>query len=98
MSLKVEIIPVTAFQQNCSLVWCDSTKEVALIDPGGNTELLLERIEAHGVQLKQILLTHAHIDHAGAAAGIFAHHIALSCLVLPFFVTVVALNLDSTLV
>jgi glyoxylase-like metal-dependent hydrolase (beta-lactamase superfamily II) len=74
MSLKVEIIPVTAFQQNCSLVWCDSTNEAALIDPGGNTELLLERIEAHGVQLKQILLTHAHIDHAGAAADIAEQH------------------------
>ena len=74
MSLKVEIIPVTAFQQNCSLVWCDSPNEAALIDPGGNTELLLERIEAHGVQLKQILLTHAHIDHAGAAADIAEQH------------------------
>lgn len=74
MSLKVEIIPVTAFQQNCSLVWCDSTNEAALIDPGGNTELLLERIAAHGVQLKQILLTHAHIDHAGAAADIAEQH------------------------
>ena len=74
MSLKVEIIPVTAFQQNCSLVWCDSTNEAALIDPGGNTELLLERIVAHGVQLKQILLTHAHIDHAGAAADIAEQH------------------------
>lgn len=74
MSLKVEIIPVTAFQQNCSLVWCDSTKDAALIDPGGNTELLLERIDAHGVQLKQILLTHAHIDHAGAAADIAEQH------------------------
>ncbi|HBD23630.1 MAG TPA: hypothetical protein DC023_04285 [Oceanospirillaceae bacterium] len=74
MSLRVEIIPVTAFQQNCSLVWCDSTNEAALIDPGGNSELLLERIEVHGVQLKQILLTHAHIDHAGAAADIAEQH------------------------
>ena len=70
MSLKIEIIPVTAFQQNCSLVWCDSSNEAALIDPGGDTELLLERVAHHGVNLTQIFLTHAHIDHAGGAADI----------------------------
>ena len=70
MSLKVEIIPVTAFQQNCSLVWCDSTMEGALIDPGGDKELLLERVAHHGVKITQLLITHAHIDHAGAAADL----------------------------
>ena len=70
MSLKVEIIQVTAFQQNCSLVWCDSSNEAALIDPGGDAELLLERVAHHGVNLTQIFITHAHIDHAGAAADI----------------------------
>lgn len=72
MSLKVEIIPVTAFQQNCSLVWCDSTMEGALIDPGGDKELLLERVAHHGVNITQLLITHAHIDHAGAAADLSA--------------------------
>lgn len=70
MSLKVEIIPVTAFQQNCSLVWCDSTMEGALVDPGGDKDLLMERVAQHGVKLTQLLITHAHIDHAGAAADI----------------------------
>ena len=73
MSLKVEIIPVTAFQQNCSLVWCDSTMEGALIDPGGDKELLLERVAHHGVKITQLLITHAHIDHAGAAADLSEH-------------------------
>ena len=67
MALKFEIIPVTPFQQNCSLVWCDETMQAALVDPGGESSRLLERVSAHGVQLTQILLTHAHIDHAGAA-------------------------------
>ncbi len=70
MSLKVEIIPVTAFQQNCSLVWCDNTMEGALVDPGGDKELLLERVAHHGVKITQLLITHAHIDHAGAAADL----------------------------
>ncbi|MFQ3304799.1 MAG: hydroxyacylglutathione hydrolase, partial [Oceanospirillaceae bacterium] len=65
MALLFEIIPVTQFQQNCSLVWCDETMEAALVDPGGELPRLLDRVSVHGVELKQILLTHAHIDHAG---------------------------------
>ena len=63
--LRYETIPVTAFQQNCSLVWCDETMRAAVIDPGGD----LARIEAArarlGLALEAIWLTHAHIDHAG---------------------------------
>ena len=68
--LRYETIPVTAFQQNCSLVWCDRTNEAAVIDPGGDLERIREAIHRHGVVLKQILLTHAHIDHAGATAAL----------------------------
>ena len=67
MALQFEIIPVTPFQQNCSLVWCDETMEAAFVDPGGELPRLLDHVAARGVVLKQILLTHAHIDHAGAA-------------------------------
>lgn len=56
MALQFEIIPVTPFQQNCSLVWCDETMQAALVDPGGESSRLLERVSAHGVQLTQILL------------------------------------------
>ncbi len=59
-------IPVTAFDQNCSLVWCSDTHEAALIDPGGDMPKLLAAIESRGLTLKAIWLTHAHIDHAGA--------------------------------
>ncbi|NBD19325.1 MBL fold metallo-hydrolase [Aquabacterium fontiphilum] len=58
-------LPVTAFEQNCSLVWCDQTHEAALIDPGGDIGTLLEAVEARGLTLKAVWLTHAHIDHAG---------------------------------
>lgn len=66
--LRYQTIPVTAFQQNCSLVWCDETLKAAVIDPGGDLELLLDAAHRLGLSLEQIWLTHAHIDHAGAAA------------------------------
>jgi len=65
MSLRYQIIPVTAFQQNCSLVWCDETLDAALIDPGGEITKLLTEVQRLGLHLKAIWLTHAHIDHAG---------------------------------
>ena len=58
-------LPVTAFAQNCSLVWCDETREAAVIDPGGDLDRILDAVAQHGLTLKAIWLTHAHIDHAG---------------------------------
>ena len=58
-------VPVTAFDQNCSLVWCDQTQEAAVIDPGGDLDLILAEVKRLGLTLGQIWLTHAHIDHAG---------------------------------
>ncbi|MDH5204510.1 MAG: MBL fold metallo-hydrolase [Hylemonella sp.] len=66
--LRYQTIPVTAFAQNCSIVWCDETRKAAIIDPGGDLDVLLEAVRALGVELEQICLTHAHIDHAGATA------------------------------
>ncbi len=63
-------IPVTAFDQNASLIWCDETQEAALVDPGGDIPKLMGEIERRGLTLKSILLTHAHIDHAGATGTI----------------------------
>jgi hydroxyacylglutathione hydrolase len=61
-------IPVTPFAQNCSIVWCSETMKAAIIDPGGDLDLLLEAVKELGVSLEQIWLTHAHIDHAGGTA------------------------------
>ncbi|MFM8737661.1 MAG: MBL fold metallo-hydrolase, partial [Betaproteobacteria bacterium] len=58
-------IPVTPFQQNCSLVWCDQTLEAAVIDPGGELQRIRQEVNRRGLSLKAIWLTHAHIDHAG---------------------------------
>jgi len=65
--LRYQTIPVTPFQQNCSLVWCDATREAAVIDPGGDLDAILAEVERRGLDLRQIWLTHAHIDHAGGA-------------------------------
>lgn len=66
--LKYQTIPVTPFQQNCSLVWDSDSRQAAVIDPGGDLDLLLEEAARLELTLEQIWLTHAHIDHAGGAA------------------------------
>jgi len=68
--LKAQIIPVTAFSQNCSIIWCDKTMEGALVDPGGDADKIMAQAKELGVKLTKILLTHGHLDHAGGAADI----------------------------
>ncbi len=68
MSLHVEVVTVTPFQQNCSVIWCSETLEGAVVDPGGDTDKIIAKIEQHKINITQILLTHGHLDHAGGAA------------------------------
>lgn len=65
---KIIVIPVTPFQQNCSLIWNDETHIGAVCDPGGDVKEIIEAISKAGVTVEKILLTHGHIDHAGGAA------------------------------
>jgi hydroxyacylglutathione hydrolase len=62
------IIPVTLFEQNCTLLWCDATKRAAVVDPGGDLDRVQDAIAQAGVAVERILLTHGHIDHAAGAA------------------------------
>jgi len=64
--MEFTILPVTPYQQNCSLVW-DEAGRAALIDPGGEAERLLAEVALRGLTLESILLTHGHLDHVGAA-------------------------------
>ncbi|MCP5277565.1 MAG: MBL fold metallo-hydrolase [Thiobacillus sp.] len=68
--MKHLIVPVTPYQQNCSLIWCENTGQAALIDPGGDVEILLRAVDREGVRLERILLTHGHLDHVGGAGAI----------------------------
>ncbi|MDO3387376.1 MBL fold metallo-hydrolase [Gilvimarinus sp. SDUM040013] len=68
--LHVEIIPVTHYQQNCSFIWCDETLEAALVDPGGEPEKLIARVQRSEFTLTKVLLTHGHMDHVGAVTPI----------------------------
>ncbi|WP_038210756.1 MBL fold metallo-hydrolase [Xenophilus azovorans] len=74
--LRYRTLPVTPFQQNCSIVWCDRTMKGAVIDPGGELDRIVEAARVLGVTLEAIWLTHAHIDHAGGA-GELARRLAL---------------------
>ena len=65
--LDLKIIPVTPFAQNCSLLYDTDTKEAVLIDPGGEADRLRAALDQLGVTLKEIWLTHGHLDHAGGA-------------------------------
>jgi glyoxylase-like metal-dependent hydrolase (beta-lactamase superfamily II) len=72
--LHYQIIPVTHYQQNCSLLWCDETNEAALVDPGGDIQRLLAAVSERKLNLTQILLTHGHLDHVGGTAALVAAH------------------------
>jgi glyoxylase-like metal-dependent hydrolase (beta-lactamase superfamily II) len=66
--LQFKIVPVTSFEQNCSILWCDVTHRAAVVDPGGDVARILAAAVDLGVVVDKILLTHGHIDHAGATA------------------------------
>jgi len=74
--LRAAIIPVTAFQQNCSLIWCTKTMRGALVDPGGDLDKLKAGVARAGVTLEKLLVTHGHMDHCGLA-GVLADELGL---------------------
>lgn len=65
--LKCAIVPVTAYQQNCSVLVCEKTGKAAVVDPGGDVDRIKGAIEQLGGTLEKVLLTHGHMDHCAAA-------------------------------
>lgn len=65
--MKVDWIPVTRFEQNCSILWCEVTRRAAVVDPGGDLELIQDFLEWENLALEVILVTHGHFDHCGGA-------------------------------
>src|ERR1700754_1060938 len=65
--LQAGIVPVKTFQQNCTIFFDPDTKEGVVVDPGGDVPAILQAIKENGFQIKEIWLTHGHLDHAGGA-------------------------------
>ncbi|MDH5300365.1 MAG: MBL fold metallo-hydrolase [Gammaproteobacteria bacterium] len=65
--MQYQIIPVTPYQQNCSLISCPQTAVSAFVDPGGDIDRLVDALQKSATNLQKILLTHGHLDHVGAA-------------------------------
>lgn len=72
MSLSYKTVPVTAYQQNCSVVWCTVQNEGIVIDPGGDVEKILTSIAELNIKITAIVLTHGHIDHVGGSGELSA--------------------------
>ncbi len=68
--MRYRILPVTPFEQNCTVFWCEKTRQAAVIDPGGDVDRILAVLAAEGLTLSKVLITHGHIDHAGGAAAL----------------------------
>lgn len=66
-TMKFQIIPVTPFQQNCTLMWDENTNKAAVVDPGGDIERISDAIKQHNLTLEKVLVTHGHLDHCGGA-------------------------------
>jgi glyoxylase-like metal-dependent hydrolase (beta-lactamase superfamily II) len=63
--MKFITFPVTPFQQNCSLLWCEETREAVAVDPGGDVDRILTAVKRENIDLVRILMTHPHADHVG---------------------------------
>lgn len=68
--LNAGIVPVTAFQQNCTILFDDAEKTGVVVDPGGDVDRILEVLTGRGIKVQAIWLTHGHIDHAGGAMAL----------------------------
>ena len=68
--MRYAIIPVTPFEQNCTVFWCEKTGQAAVIDPGGDIDRILQLLKDEKLTLAKILVTHGHIDHAGGVGAL----------------------------
>ena len=66
------VLPVTPFEQNCTLLWDPATRQAAVVDPGGDVADILDVVRARQLKVEKVLLTHGHIDHVGGVAALAA--------------------------
>lgn len=72
MALQFEILPVTPFLQNCTLIWDEDSKAAVLTDVGGEVPRLLAEVKRRGLDLQAVWLTHGHVDHVGGVVALGA--------------------------
>lgn len=68
--MKIIVIPVTPYEQNCSLIICEETKIAAIVDPGGDPQRILNVVKKEGVKVDKVILTHGHLDHVGGTQAV----------------------------
>ena len=73
MSLQFEIIAVTPFRQNCTLLWDDESGEAVLTDVGGDVPFVLDALRRRNLKLTAVWLTHGHLDHTGGVVELRSH-------------------------
>ncbi len=73
-AMKVVVVPVTPFQQNCSIVWCEATGKGAVVDPGGDVDRIYRAVAQTGAEIDMVLVTHGHLDHASATKAVADHY------------------------
>ncbi|MBT4519570.1 MAG: MBL fold metallo-hydrolase [Halieaceae bacterium] len=76
MPIQCTVVPVTAYQQNCSIIKCDATGKAAIVDPGGDVDRILAAVEKMGAVVEKIILTHGHVDHC-AASGVLREQLGV---------------------
>lgn len=72
ITMRYAIVPVTPFEQNCTIFWCEKTRQAVVIDPGGDIDRIQQKLADENLTPAKILVTHGHIDHAGAVADLAA--------------------------
>jgi hydroxyacylglutathione hydrolase len=72
--MKITLIPVTPFQQNCSVLVCPHTGRAAVVDPGGDLERVIAQVDRQQASVEKVLLTHGHLDHCGGARALADHY------------------------
>tara|TARA_R110002110_G_scaffold405241_1_gene624262 strand:- start:97986 stop:98636 length:651 start_codon:yes stop_codon:yes gene_type:complete len=77
MTIQCTIVPVTAYQQNCSIIKCEASGKAAIVDPGGDIDNILAAVQQMGASVEKIILTHAHLDHC-SAAGVLSKQLGVS--------------------
>lgn len=74
--MRFEIVPVTALEQNCSILWCEATRKAAVVDPGGDVADIEAVLSKNNLTLEKVFVTHGHCDHAGGAQELADRHAA----------------------